>query len=69
MGTIYYYRIRQYDAGDEPYNPEDSEVVEEGRKTVGGSTLEECLDRFQTYRNNGNDCAYSIEIIDTMGVG
>ena len=67
MGTIFYYRIRQYDVGAEPYAQEDAKVVEEGHKTVGGSTLEECLDRFQTYRNNGNDCAYSIEIIDSMG--
>lgn len=38
MTHLYYYRIRRYEIGDEPYCPDQGVIVEEGRDKVGGVT-------------------------------
>ena len=67
MTHIYYYRIRRYHVGDEPYSANHGEIIEEGHKTVGGSYLQECLDVFNKYQNDSPEpgFSYSIEIIDS----
>jgi hypothetical protein len=64
MTHVYYYRIRRYHVGDEPYSVEQGEIVEEGRDTKGGVYFQECIDMFKEYEQK-DDFSYSIEIIDS----
>jgi hypothetical protein len=70
MASIYYYRIRRYHTGDEPYPAGHGEIVEEGRDHEGGVYFEDCLSIFRDYEDKlseQSEFTYSIEIIDSRG--